>query len=42
MGVLADAVEESGCSDTDLLGHLRSGGVHARGCFAIDLLLGKE
>jgi hypothetical protein len=40
--VLADALEEAGCTDESLLSHLRGGGPHARGCWAIDLLLGKE
>jgi hypothetical protein len=38
--VLADALEEAGCGDADLLGHLRSPGPHVRGCLAVDLLLG--
>jgi hypothetical protein len=42
MGVLADALEEAGCDNADILGHLRGGGEHVRGCWAIDLLLGKE
>jgi hypothetical protein len=37
--VLADALEEAGCSDADLLGHLRGPGPHVRGCFAVDSLL---
>jgi hypothetical protein len=41
MGVLADALEEAGVSDGELLGHLRGPGLHVRGCFALDLLLGK-
>jgi hypothetical protein len=40
--VLADAVEEAGCSDADLLAHLRGGGEHIRGCWVLDTLLGKE
>jgi hypothetical protein len=40
--VLADAVEEAGCTDAPLLGHLRGPGPHARGCWALDLLLGRE
>jgi hypothetical protein len=40
--VLADALEESGCTDAELLGHLRGQGPHVRGCFMLDLLLGKE
>jgi hypothetical protein len=39
--VLADALEEAGCSDADILGHLRSPGPHVRGCWALDLVLGK-
>jgi hypothetical protein len=37
--VLADALEEAGCTDADLLAHLRSGGGHLRGCWVVDLLL---
>jgi hypothetical protein len=40
--VLADALEDAGCSDPELLGHLRSGAEHARGCWALDLILDKE
>jgi hypothetical protein len=39
--VLADALEEAGCADAELLGHLRGPGPHVRGCWALDLLLGK-
>jgi hypothetical protein len=39
--VLADALEDAGCTDAELLGHLRSPGPHVRGCWAIDLLLGR-
>jgi hypothetical protein len=42
MGVLADALEEAGCDNADILDHLRGGGEHVRGCWPIDLLLGKE
>jgi hypothetical protein len=41
LSVLADALEEAGCADPDLLGHLRSPGPHVRGCWALDLVLGK-
>jgi hypothetical protein len=41
LAVLADMLEEAGCSDPQLLGHLRSAGPHVRGCFAVDALLGK-
>jgi hypothetical protein len=40
--VLADALEDAGCTEAELLGHLRSAGPHVRGCWAIDLLLGKS
>jgi hypothetical protein len=42
LGVLADALEEAGCADEQLLSHLRGPGPHARGCWALDLLLGLE
>ncbi len=40
--VLADALEEACCTDAFLLDHLRGPGVHVRGCWAVDLLLGTE
>jgi hypothetical protein len=42
LAVLADALEEAGCTDADILGHLRGPGPHVRGCWAVDLLLGKQ
>jgi hypothetical protein len=42
MPILADALEEAGCPDQDFLGHCQSGGEHVRGCWVIDLLLGKS
>jgi hypothetical protein len=39
--VLADALEEAGCTDRDLLAHCRQGGDHVRGCWAVDCLLEK-
>ncbi len=39
---LADALEEAGCADAELLAHCRGRGPHYRGCWAVDLLLGKE
>ncbi len=39
LAVLADALEDTGRADAELLGHLRGPGVHVRGCFALDLLL---
>ena len=40
--VLADALEEAGCTDAAILEHCRGPGPHVRGCWVIDLLLGKE
>ncbi|MCI0456543.1 MAG: hypothetical protein L0Z62_06140 [Gemmataceae bacterium] len=42
MPLLADALEEAGCTDSDILSHCRGPGPHVRGCWVIDLLLGKE
>jgi hypothetical protein len=42
LAILADALEESGCTDADMLGHFRGPGPHVRGCWVVDLLLGKE
>lgn len=39
--VLADALEEAGCTDPDILTHCRQAGEHVRGCWVVDLLLGK-
>jgi hypothetical protein len=40
LAILADALEEAGCTDPDILGHLRGHGPHVRGCWALDLVLG--
>jgi hypothetical protein len=42
LAVLADALEDAGCSDADLLGHLRGPGPHVRGCWPVDLILSKD
>ncbi len=39
--ILADALEEAGCTDEDVLDHCRRPGVHALGCWVVDLLLKK-
>jgi hypothetical protein len=39
---LADALEEAGCTNADILDHCRRPGEHVRGCWVVDLLLGKE
>ncbi len=38
--LLADALEAAGCGDAAVLGHLRGPGPHARGCWAVDGVLG--
>jgi hypothetical protein len=42
MPVLADALEEAGCTDAIILDHCRRAGTHVRGCWVVDLLLGKS
>jgi hypothetical protein len=42
LAVLADALEEAGCADADILGHLRGRHLHVRGCWALDLVLGRS
>ena len=42
LAIVADALEEAGCNDADILGHLRGPGPHLRGCCAIDLILSKD
>jgi len=39
---LADALVAAGCTNEDILAHCRSGGQHVRGCWVVDLVLGKE
>jgi hypothetical protein len=40
--VLADALEDAGCGDAEILAHLRGGGVHVRGCWVVDSLLARS
>ncbi|MBP3961041.1 hypothetical protein J8F10_37955 [Gemmata sp. G18] len=58
MPILADALQDAGCNNDDLLGHLRDPALvprehtdstsdpppvsHVLGCWALDLVLGKE
>ncbi len=40
--ILADALQDAGCDNTDVLNHCRGPGPHVRGCWVVDLVLGKE
>jgi hypothetical protein len=40
--ILADALEEAGCASREVLDHCRGPGPHVRGCWVVDLVLGKE
>jgi hypothetical protein len=40
--ILADGLEDAGCDNADILSHCRKEGPHFRGCWVVDLLLGKE
>jgi hypothetical protein len=42
MPILADAMQDAGCDNEDILWHCREPGVHVRGCWVVDLVLGKE
>jgi hypothetical protein len=42
MPILADALEDAGCDNADILSHCRGGGEHVRGCWVVDLVLGRE
>jgi hypothetical protein len=41
MPILADALQDAGCDSEDILAHCRSNGPHVRGCWVVDLVLGK-
>ena len=42
MPILADALQDAGCTSDDILNHCRGDGPHVRGCWVVDLVLGKE
>jgi hypothetical protein len=42
LAVLSDALEEAGCTDRPILDHCRCLGPHVRGCWVVDLILGKQ
>jgi hypothetical protein len=39
--ILADALEDAGCNDPNILDHCRQPGPHVRGCWVVDLVLGR-
>ena len=41
MPILADALQDAGCDNDDILNHCRGPGPHVRGCWVVDLVLGK-
>lgn len=42
MPILADALQDAGCENADVLDHCRGVGPHVRGCWVVDLVLSKE
>ena len=42
MPILADALMDAGCADDQIIGHCRGDGPHVRGCWVVDLVMGKE
>jgi hypothetical protein len=42
MPLLADALEEAGCTEEAILKHCREPGEHVRGCWVVDLILDKN
>ncbi|MCE9530233.1 MAG: hypothetical protein K8T89_03725 [Planctomycetes bacterium] len=42
MPILADALMDAGCDNDEIIHHCRGGGPNVRGCWVVDLILGKE
>jgi hypothetical protein len=42
MPILADALQDAGCDNENILNHCRSDGPHVRGCWVVDLVLGQD
>jgi hypothetical protein len=40
--ILADALQDAGCENVEVLNHCRSDGPHVRGCWVLDLLTGRK
>jgi hypothetical protein len=42
MPILGDALQDAGCDNDNVLDHCRGPGPHVRGCWVVDLVLGKQ
>ncbi|HVL14361.1 MAG TPA: hypothetical protein VM529_17445 [Gemmata sp.] len=42
MPILADSLQDAGCTSDVILTHCQQPGLHARGCWVVDLVLGKS
>jgi hypothetical protein len=42
MPILADALQDAGCDNEDILNHCRQPGAHVRGCWVVDAVLDKK
>jgi hypothetical protein len=42
LAVLADALEDAGCTNADILNHFRQPGEHVRACWVVDAILAKD
>jgi hypothetical protein len=42
MPILANALQDAGCDKAEILDHRRGPGPHVRGCWVVDLVLGKS
>jgi len=42
MPILCDALQDAGCMDAELIAHCQAQTVHVRGCWVMQLLLGRE
>jgi hypothetical protein len=42
LAILSDALEDAGCTDEEILSHLRGPGPHVRGCWVVDLILDRQ
>jgi hypothetical protein len=41
MPILEDALRDAGCDNEEIMSHCGSDGPHVRGCWVVDLILGK-